>query len=129
MKTTLALIRHNALTLYGKPINPILKPGASLNNLLFLLPLLIFFGVPVLSQTTSQEAKKLQRPKDSDVQDHDEFKNASKVKPVTKGKAVTNNIKKSLKSVDYVNVCSLNQIVARPGTADERPGGTGQDLA
>ena len=54
-----------------------MKPTASLKNMLFLLPLLIFLGVPVLSQTTSQEAKQLQRPKDSGVQDYDEFKNAS----------------------------------------------------
>ncbi len=150
-----------------------MKNHAFLKSILFLLPLLAFLAAPVLSQSTAEEARKLQRPKDSGVQDYDDFKNssfnllqellktddnyakiktdingyadgsrettvenvktdygrlkklkkstevmddrvkslssegeellqnASKVKPVTKVKAVTDNTKKSMKAVDY----------------------------
>lgn len=54
-----------------------MKTYRSLNSLLFLLPLLMFIALPVLSQSTSEEAKKLQRPKDSGIKDYDEFKNSS----------------------------------------------------
>ncbi len=54
-----------------------MKNYHSLRNTLFLLPLLMFLAAPVLSQSTSEEARKLQRPKDSGVQDYDDFKNSS----------------------------------------------------
>jgi len=54
-----------------------MKTLRSLKNLLLLLPLLMFLAAPALSQNTSEEAKKLQRPKDSGVKDYDDFKNSS----------------------------------------------------
>ena len=54
-----------------------MKNNQFLKSVLFLIPLLLFIALPVLSQSTSEEAKKLQRPKDSGVKDYDEFKNSS----------------------------------------------------
>ena len=54
-----------------------MKTKRSLKSLLFLLPLMMFLAAPVLSQSTKEEAKKLQRPKDSGIKDYDEFKNSS----------------------------------------------------
>ena len=54
-----------------------MKNLCSLKNILFLLPVLLLIAAPALSQSTSEEARKLQRPKDSGVKDYDEFKNSS----------------------------------------------------
>ena len=54
-----------------------MKNYVSLKNTLFLIPLLVFLAAPVLGQSTAEEAKKLQRPKDSGITDYDEFKNSS----------------------------------------------------
>jgi prefoldin subunit 5 len=54
-----------------------MKNSISFRTILFLLPALILIASPVFSQSTSEEARKLQRPKDSGVKDYDEFKNSS----------------------------------------------------
>jgi hypothetical protein len=59
------------------PKTTIMKNFRSLKQILFLFPVFLILASPVLSQSTSEEAKKLQRPKDSGVQDYDDFKNSS----------------------------------------------------
>ncbi len=48
-----------------------------LKNAIFLISLSLFLSAPLFGQSTSEEAKKLQRPKDSGITDYDEFKNSS----------------------------------------------------
>jgi len=54
-----------------------MKNFRTLKQILFLVPVFLLLSAPIFSQSTSEEAKKLQRPKDSGIKDYDEFKNSS----------------------------------------------------
>ena len=56
-----------------------MKKQRNLRNVIFLLPCILLIMTPVMSfsQSTKEDAKKHQRPKDSGIKEYDEFKNSS----------------------------------------------------